>query len=347
MRRLIFLLFVVTLFQAEGQLKVDSIHSQYVKTYRDHFFLWPVIKRRRLAFEMEHRGVQEAEPVRFLPNNSFSAGIGAHLFDISFELSAAIPLDEKNKARYGESTSRDLTASVGGSNWGLDGLIQQYKGFYVANPEIIPLGTAAYPTRPDVSMSHTGVVGIYAFNKNKYSLWSSYTHSERQIKSAGSLLLAGAVSSFRLQADSVILSTDALQRLASTTSFFDMRSTTLGIGPGYGYSFVYGQLFFNLSFSIGPAHHWIYYVGSDGLDHYDIALNSYTDFRVGFGYNSDRFFTSVSFVSQTTTTKVEDLHVNTETMAFRFVAGYRFREKGLLAKTWRDAFPAKWQKYIR
>jgi hypothetical protein len=347
LRRLIILLLVVAVLPAEGQLKVDSIHSQYVKTYRDHFFVWPVFKRRRLAFDMEKRGPEETEGVRFLPNNSFSVGVGAHLFDVSFELSAAIPLDEKNQARYGESTSRDLTASVGGSNWGLDGLIQNYKGFYMSNPEIVPLATEPYPVRPDVEMSHTGIVGIYAFNKNKYSLWSSYTHSERQLKSAGSLLLAGAVSSFRLQADSVILSTATLQRLASTTSFFDMRSTTLGIGPGYGYSFVYGHVFFNLSISVGPAHHWIFYRGSDGLDHYDIALNSYTDSRVSFGYNSDRFFTSISFVSQTTTTKVEDLHVNTETMAFRFVAGYRFKEKGFLAKTWRDAFPQSWQKYIR
>jgi len=347
LRRLIILLFVVGFFSADGQPKVDSIHSQYIKTYRDHFFVWPVFKRRRLAFEIERRGPQETDPIRFLPNNSFSAGIGAHLFDVTFELSAAIPLDEKNQARYGESTSRDLTASVGGSNWGLDGLIQKYKGFYMANPGIIPLATDAYPTRPDVSMSHTGVVGLYAFNKNRYSLWSSYTHSERQLKSAGSVLLAGAVSSFRLQADSVILSPATLQRLTATTSFLDMRSTTLGIGPGYGYSFIYQNLFFNLSFSIGPAHHWIYYRGSDGKDHYDIALNSYTDSRVSFGYNSDRFFTSISFVNQTTTTKVEEIHVNTETMAFRFVVGYRFKEKGLLAKTWRDAFPASWQKYIR
>jgi hypothetical protein len=346
LRRLTLLLFVVAFLPVDGQPKVDSIHAQYVKTYRDHFMVWPVFKRRRLAFDLERRG-ENAESLRFLPNNSFSMGIGAHIFDVTFELSAAIPLDEKNIARYGESTSRDLGASVGGSNWGIDGMIQKYKGFYAANPDVIPLSSEPYPVRPDISMSHTGVLGIYAFNKNKYSLWSSYSHTERQLKSAGSLLLAGAVSSFRLQADSVVLSPESLLRLGATTSFRDMRSTTLGIGPGYGYSLIYGRLFFNLSLSVGPAHHWIFYRGNDGLDHYDIALNSYTDSRVSFGFNGDNFFSSISFVNQTTTTKVEDVFVNTETMAFRLVAGYRFREKGFLAKTWRDFFPPNWQKYIK
>lgn len=304
------------------------------------------MKRRRLAFEMEKRMPEGNQTLRFLPNNSFSAGIGAYLFDVSVELSVALPVDEKAQDRYGQSTSQSLGVSVGGTNWGLDAVTQQYTGFYLSNPESVP-PTGVYPIRDDVSLSHTGVLGIYAFNKNKYSLWSSYTHTERQLRSAGSLVLAGAISSFHLQADSVILSNDALLRLRAATTFFDMRSTTLGLGPGYAYSLVYGRLFFNLSFSIGPAHHWIYYRGSDGLDHYDIALNSYTDSRVSLGINGDRFFSSISFVNQTTSTKVEELFVNTETVAFRIVAGYRFRESGFMAKTWRDFFPPAWQKYLR
>jgi hypothetical protein len=31
----------------------DSLRAHYIKPYSDYFFLWPVIKQRKLDFEME------------------------------------------------------------------------------------------------------------------------------------------------------------------------------------------------------------------------------------------------------------------------------------------------------
>jgi hypothetical protein len=346
LRRLTLLLCLTTFF-AEGQPKVDSIHSQYVKSYRDHFFFWPVLKRRRLAFELDNPSAPGLGSLRFLPNNSFSAGVGAHLFDVSFELTAAIPVDELDQARYGESHTRDLSAAISGTNWSIDGVLRNYSGFYLSNPDAVPPGTETFPIRPDIELSDIGVYGIYAFNKNKYSLWSSYSHSERQLKSAGSVLLVGAVTSTHLFADSIVMSPQLLQRINVVTTFADFRTTTLALGTGYSYSFIYERLFFNISFSLGPAHHWIHYKGLDDMQHYDIAINSYTDTRVAFGFNGDKFFGGISFVNQSMSTKIEEVRIQTQTMAFRMVAGYRIREKGFMAKTWRDFFPPAWQKYIK
>jgi hypothetical protein len=347
LRRLLLLLCLFPFFAAEGQPKVDSIHNQYVKSYRDHFFFWPVIKRRRLAFELENPTAPNLGNLRFLPNNSFSAGVGAQLFDVSFELSAAIPVDEYDQERYGTSESRDLSAAVSGTNWSIDGVIREYNGFYLANPEVLPTPAEPYPVRPDITLSDLGIYGIYAFNKNKFSLWSSYSHSEAQLKSAGSVVLVGAITSTHLFADSIIVSPEALQKIGVVTTFADFQTNTLAIGTGYSYSFIYSKLFFNFSFSLGPAHHWIQYKGRDNVTHYDIAINSYTDARVAAGFNGDRFFGGISFMSQTMGTKVEEIRINTQTMAFRMLVGYRIKESGFMAKTWRDFFPEHWQKYLK
>jgi len=347
LRRLILLLCCFASFIVEAQPKVDSIHNQYIKSYRDHFFFWPVLKRRRLAFEVENPSAPRLGSLRFLPNNSFSAGIGAYIFDVAFELTGAIPVDEKNKNLYGESTSRDLGASISGTNWSIDGAIRKFSGFYLSNPSVLPTASDTYPIRPDIGLSDLGVTGIYAFNKNKFSLWSSYSHTERQLKSAGSVLLVGAISSAHLLADSIVVAGDFLKQIQVVTSFKDFRSTTLALGTGYSYTLIYQKLFFNLSVSLGPAHHWIHYKGRDGQDHYDIAINSYTDTRVAFGFNADEFFGGISFMNQTMATKIEELRVNTQTMAFRMVVGYRIREKGFMANAWRDFFPDKWQKWLK
>jgi hypothetical protein len=347
LRRLTFLLCILTCFASEAQPKLDSIHSKYIKSYRDHFLIWPVLKRRQLAFEIDNPSAPNLGSLRFLPNNSFSAGVGLYLFDVVIELSAAIPVDEKNQERYGESESRDLSAAIAGTNWSIDGVIRNFSGFYLANPDVIPSAVEKYPTRPDINLSDLGAYGIYAFNKNKYSLWSSYSHTERQLKSAGSFLLVGAITSTHLSADSIVVSTEHLQKLQVVTAFADFRTSTLALGGGYSYTFVYDNFFFNLSVSLGPAHHWIHYKGNDGRAHYDIAINSYTDSRVAFGYNGDRFYSGISFVNQTMTTKVNELRIETQTRAFRFVVGYRIREKGFMAKAWRDFFPASWQKYLK
>jgi hypothetical protein len=347
LRRLILLLCCIAGLRAEAQPKVDSIHAKYIKSYRDHFFFWPVIKRRQLAFEIENPTAPNLGDLRFLPNNSFSAGMGFYLFDVAVELSAAIPIDEHNQSRYGESESRDLSTAVSGTNWSIDGAYRKFSGFYLSNPAVLPSATEKYPIRPDVELSDLGVYGIYAFNKNKFSLWSSYSHTERQLKSAGSVLLVGALSSTHLMADSIIVSGDYLKQIQIVTSFADFRTTTLALGTGYSYSLIYQKFFFNLSVSLGPAHHWIHYKGADGASHYDIAINSYTDTRVALGFNADRFFGGLSFVNQNMATKVEELRINTQTRAFRIVVGYRIKEKGFMARTWRDFFPASWQKYLK
>jgi hypothetical protein len=52
-------------------------------------------------------------------------------------------------------------------------------------------------------------------------------------------------------------------------------------------------------------------------------------------------------MNQTMATKLEEVRVNTQTLAFRMVAGYRIKEKGFMAKAWRDFFPDSWQKWLK
>jgi hypothetical protein len=258
----------------------------------------------------------------------------------------SIPLDEKSRGRYGVSDSRDLSTSLLGTNWGVDAFVQRYESFYLSNPGKAIPANQKYPVRSDIRLTNFGTNGIYVFNKNKFSLWSAYNFSERQLKSKGSALVAWTVNSVHLTADSVVLSQPDLVRLKATTNFNDVRYSTFGVAPGYSYNVIWKKLFFNVSLAVGPAHHWVYYVSGDGVPHYDIAINTFVDARLALGYSSDRWFGGVTFVSQSRTVKFEEITLDTQSQAFRMLVGYRIVEKGFLTKSWKDFVPKSIRRYM-
>lgn len=340
---IIFLLLIS--FQLQGQHSTDSLRGKYIKKYPDHFFVWPVIKRRSLSFDITSDG-KPSDALSFEPNSAYSVGVGAYLFDVSAEVSLSIPLDEKSSSRFGTSETRDLSASLLGSNWGVDAFVQRYESFYLANPVPAVASNRPYPLRPDVRLKNFGGTGIYIFNKHRFSLWSAYNFSERQLKSRGSVLLAWTINNVHLSADSVILSPGYRTRLNTTTNFNNVRYATFSVAPGYSYSIVWKKMFLNVSLAVGPAHHWVYYAGSDGVGHYDIAINTFVDGRIALGYNSDRWFGGITFVSQARAVKFEEITLETQSQSFRMLVGYRIEEKGLLKKTWKEFFPESWRRHL-
>jgi hypothetical protein len=331
--------------QLEAQHSTDSLRGKYIKKYPDHFFIWPVIKRRSLSFDISSEQ-QPGDNLSFRPNNAYSIGIGAYLFDVSAEVSLSVPIDEKSSSRFGTSEARDLSASLLGSNWGIDAFVQRYERFYLQNPLPAIPANQPYPLRPDIRMTNFGVSGINIFNRHRFSLWSAYNFSERQLKSRGSALIAWTISKVNLSADSVVLSPRYLTRLNTTTNFSTVRYATLGVAPGYSYSIIWRRMFVNASLAVGPAHHWVYYVSSDGVVHYDIAINTFVDGRVALGYNSDRWFGGITFVSRARAVKFEEITLDTQSQSFRMVVGYRIPERGLLKKTWKEFFPENWRRYL-
>lgn len=323
----------------------DTLRGRYIKKYTDRFFIWPVFKRRSLSFDI----TSDRKPndgLNFRPNNSYSFGVGAYLFDISAEVSLSIPLDEKSRGRYGDSEARDLSTSLLGSNWSVDAFVQRYESFYLSNPKKTPSANQAYPLRPDIRLTNFGASGIYVFNRNRFSLWSAYNFSERQLKSRGSALIAWTINNVHLTADSVVLSLPYLDRLNTDTNFSDVRYATFSIAPGYSYNLVWRKIFLNASLAVGPAHHWVYYVGSDGIPHYDIAINSFVDGRLALGYSSDRWFGGLTFVSRARAVKFEEITLETQSQSFRMLVGYRILEKGLLKKSWKDFVPKSVKRYL-
>ena len=309
----------------------DSLREQYIQRFPDHFFLWPVIKQRRLNFEVGERKGNRF--INYKPNNSFSLGLGAYLFELAFEITFAVPLDEKSRELFGTSHARDFQINALSRNWGVDVFRQKYTGFYVDDPEKFYPPDESYPQRSDVVARNFGFTVLYVFNDKRYSIKSSYNFSERQLRRGGSFLLTSTLSNFKVEADSAILEQQYQDEFGAGSAVQKLKYTTFSIAPGYAYNYIYKDFFLNGALMIGPAHNWIHYDSEDLPSKNDIKINTFTSLRLGIGFNGSRLFGGLNFNLQSRAVRFENMRFANATSTFRFLVGYRFREFGVLKKS--------------
>lgn len=327
-------LLLITAISTVGYSQVneeDSIRATHIQEYPDHFFLWPVLKRRSLHFDVRKAG--ERRLINYQPNTSYTVGMGAYLFDLAFEITFAIPLNERTKQFFGESTVRDWQLNALSRNWGADLYYQRYNGFYANDPAEPPGINMPLPQRPDIATRNFGVTALYVFNHKKYSLRSAFNFAERQIRKGGSFLITGTINSFKLNADSAVLDLKYRDEFGTGSSFKEIRHTTLSFAPGYAYNFVYRDFFLNGALMIGPAYNWLKYNGEDFLEKNDVNVNLFAAIRFGIGYNGERIFGGINFVQHSRMVKFEDIQFTNSNNTLRLLIGYRFREFGFLRKS--------------
>ena len=316
----------------------DSVRSEYIKSYPDKFFLWPVVKRRALSFKLEDPkgGGRNAE---FKPNSAVGLGLGMYLFDLGFELVFAVPVGKKQDSTLGKTKATDLQLNILSKRWGADVFYQRYSGFYLSNPDVPVPPNQPYPQRPDVRTENWGVTGVYVFNPNRFSLRSSFTFADRQLKSSGAFLLSGTFSSFQIHADSAILNPAYVALLGGTNSFVALDYRTISVVPGYAYNFVKNHLFISMFVAIGPAFQEFHYQDLLGVDHSNTKVNSYLDARVAIGYSNDRFFAGITTTNQIRNVVFENVRFGSSSTTFRLLFGWRFTEVGFLKKSVWDHLP--------
>lgn len=338
LRRSILFILLLCSFYSEGLTQEDSVRSKYVKDFPDYFFLGPVLKKRNMSFDIS--SIQDpTKSLTFKPNTSYSLGFSLNIFEIGLEASLSVPINVKNQERYGTSTASDFRINTISKRWMLEAYHQKYSGFYFSNPNLVLPANQPYPHRDDLQTRNFGLAFSYIFNADKFSMRSAYTFTERQRSSRGSLLFSYIISSFDLEGDSALIKQSERATFGAGSSAYSMKFTSLGIGPGYSYNLVYQNFFLNLTLILGPAHYWIRYAEKDGPIRYDIRISTFESARIGVGYNGDRFFGGISYLSQTRNLRFEQVNFSNEITTFRLMIGYRFKEMGILKKRVLDYAP--------
>jgi hypothetical protein len=312
----------------------DSVRARYVQRFPDHFFLYPVLKQRKIDFDMrrEREPTRTGDGVAFRSNKPYSLGVGMYLFEAVVEVAFAIPMAAHDKEIYGESNATDLQLNVYGVRWGGELNYQKYHGLYIDDlGKKVPANTP-YPQRPDIATQNFGATVNYTINSKKFSFRAAYNFAERQLIRAGSPVVFVSLNSFRTEGDSALMGKQYVNRFGNDANIERIRVNTLGIAPGYSYNLVYKSFFLNGTLAIGPSYNSVSYTHDDGVTYNTDKVNLFVATRLSIGYNGERFFGGFAFGSQARSAKFEQLTFNSSNTSFKILFGYRLREFGFLKK---------------
>lgn len=332
-------LLVAALLFTSATTVAQDVDTTYIKSYKSKFFVWPVAKTRSLSFRLEDPN--SARKVEFKPNTTTGLGLGVYLFDIGFEFVLPLPKPKKEEDLFGNTRATDLQLNILSRRWGGDVVYQRYKGFYLSNPQPEPPPGVPYPQRPDIVSENLGVNGVYVLNNShRFSLRSSFTFADRQLKSSGAWLLSGSFNLFEIDGDSAIVNPFYQGLLGQTRSFTSLDYRTYAVAPGYAHNFVIRKNFFiSLLFALGPAVQDFRFLDTNGVRHSDTKINSFLDARAAVGYANDKFFAGITISSQTRNVVFEEVRFGSVTTTGRILFGWRFTEWGFLKKSVWDLLP--------
>ncbi len=251
--------------------------------------------------------------ITYYPNFKLAGGMGVSYWVFGLSAQMAITGTAKPDSRYGRTKFFDLQLHYYFRKLGVDIFYQNYRGYYLENPKqynswVYQNGTPVSlsykrsdpgTVRSDLRIATVGFNVFYVFSDN-YSLDAAFKQTERQNRSGGSFLLMLSGMNSRVSASTSLLPLTQEWLYGIYHGFKGGNFTSLGIAPGYSYTFLIGTNYFitpvifvgagvmtdSLRLHRTPEE---ILAGRDGVKHKLEAFLK-TNLRLALGYNGDSFF---------------------------------------------------------
>lgn len=213
--KIIFVFFFVILFPITPLL--SQIDSSYIQSFDQDFSARFYFNEKNASFNQTIKNKQ----IDYKTNTPRSIGVGGAWKHLSFSFSKGF--DAFRNRNRGKTENIEFQHHSYGKKIIYDIILQKHKGFY--RNEQNPDGT--YDIYPNMTLKMYGGAMQYVFNNKKFSPSAAFSLSERQIKSAGSILLGGSIYYSKINTDSIV--------------FFDeiktkQRNLQFGVTLGYAFS---------------------------------------------------------------------------------------------------------------
>ncbi|MBL3657808.1 DUF4421 family protein [Fulvivirga sediminis] len=316
----------------------DSVYNYYVQTFPNKFNMKLLGANKILSMDLISNS-DRSNRVNYIPNNQGMVGLGVYVFDIGFEMALKVPdFLHKNEGQFGVTEFKDFQGNIYGRKWCFDVTYQKYHGFYINNADkIFPDfdSDGIYPLRRDLGIRKLILNGIHIFNSDRYSFRAGYNQSERQLRSAGSVLLITSLNNTKIESDSSLLPIEIGDRFGEDANLVKGDFSAFSLLPGYGYTFVKKYFYCNVNAAVGAGlQYQEYYLDEDFKS--DFVLESKINLRASLGYDHENFFFGATAIYDNGSMRLEDARISSSTGNYKFFIGYRFNEFGLLKHSIRD-----------
>lgn len=270
--------------------------------------------------------------VSYAPNSNLNLGFALYYKWFGLGVAFDFPFINNDDDRYGETKRLDIQTNIYTRSLTIDFYYQKYQGFYVDNPEeYIPDWDPEmpYPQRPDINSFKLGGSCIYAFRHKKFSNRAAFVQTDLQRKSAGSFLLGGFFSLFRVEGDSSFIPYQIIDQCNPDLTFDDLQVNGIGVAGGYSHTFVmWKRLYFSLTLTPGIAiqSYGVKYPGDIPEKHGSFIAGRFLT-KAALIYNTERLYAGVTAIDDNfsgNTGKEQQNSLSYQIGVVRFFYGMRF-----------------------
>jgi len=259
------------------------------------------------------------------PNGNTTLGVGFNYKGLGLGLSFGRPLSKENIQKYGLTNRFDVQGSYYGKRIGLDGFVQGYKGYYMANPkDFIEWDKEDYPQVQDMRVFSIGGNGFYLFNSKEFSYKAAYLRNQIQKKSAGSFSAGIFFYHDMVRTENGFIPAEMPDSIRQDFDLKDFDATSIGISIGYQHTFVLsGNFFINFQLTPGLGYRRLSSrtVSGGSGDVNKAAIQVYG--RTALGYEFRQFYIGATGSIILRSFKYKDYEVDLGTEQFRIIIGKR------------------------
>ncbi len=296
---LLFATCIAFIFSAEAQQRDAAADSTYYKSFGGSVIPRVFLSRNYSHLSFDPPG--SLPTMKYRANTPLNLGVGMAYRFVSFSISKGLDFLQSDRKKGG-TKSFDLQTHVYRRKWVFDALAQFYQGYYLARPNLGSTTGNGYFLRPDMRLRTVGITGYRVLNDRRFSYGSALGQGAIQERSAGSFLVGGNAFYTAINADSAF----APYKVDSTVSKEDLRKMhlfLLGAGLGYAYTFVWEKNYFLLgSANVNVNLNFSKELGS-GIQSDKVALSHNFLFRLGGGYNCNKWGVSLLWFTAGVTAK--------------------------------------------
>lgn len=332
---LLAIIFISTQLKSQVELDASAVDStleeeRYID-YSDQLLLkvMSVVKANNL--EITNTGSNQS--LKLAPYGITSLGFGFNYKWLGLGIAFGLPPSAADKAKYGNTSRFDFQLNIYSKKFVVDAFAQQYKGFYIENPNQLTVWNESFfPQRDSMQTFSLGSSGYYVFNNKNLSYKAAYVRNAVQKKSAGSFLLGGFVNidyaGFQSGATNSFVPNFFPKEVKDTFDIDAYVSRSFGVSFGYTYTFVFFKRFF-INISLVPG------LGSTNLTVYkqdigEVNIRKGTARFIGrtaLGYENKHFVIGLTSYSTTGTIDFQNFKIKPSTSNVKFFIAKRFNLK--------------------
>jgi hypothetical protein len=312
----------------------QKVDTNYIRSFKDLLSvkLYGVVRTNKFSVTEKKTN----EKIEFSTNTKLNVGLGITFKGIGIDLEYTNRTLNNDDLKYGKSTQFSISTSANARKFIYDAYYRTNKGYHTAAQYKIGTDTIKdYYKREDIQNYNAGLTLTYVFNHRKYSSAAPYSLGQKQLKSAGSMLLGTYAFLYAITADTIIYPDTLYKKFPHEVQMNSMASITYGISCGYNYTFVlWKNWFVNITTLPGISVQQFYAINAFDKTIYNrfaggLSLQS----RFALGYNKKDNYFGISWMNNIFS--VDDntfSSVQYRYGTFKFYYGHRFDIRKLLKK---------------